>query len=99
MSPTGGALGAVAVQELIALQSTVASLDQAQSPTELRKSLEKIEGHYNKWLETVNKGAAKPAEMPGSENTVNVGGKQYTRPAGMTDQQWADYKKAVGVAK
>lgn len=99
MSPTGGALGAVAVQELIALQSTVASLDQAQSPTELRKSLEKIEGHYNKWLETVNKGAATPAKMPDSGNTVNVGGQQYTRPAGMTDQQWADYKKAVGVSQ
>lgn len=99
MSPTGGALGAVAVQELIALQSTVASLDQAQSPTELRKSLEKIEGHYNKWLETVNKGSATPAKMPDSGNTVNVGGQQYTRPAGMTDQQWADYKKAVGVSQ
>ena len=57
MSPTGGALGAVAVQELIALQSTVASLDQAQSGKELKRSLEKIEGHYNKWLETVNGGA------------------------------------------
>ncbi len=31
-SPTGGALGQVAVQELIALQSTIASLDQDQSP-------------------------------------------------------------------
>ena len=99
MSPTGGALGAVAVQELIALQSTVASLDQAQSPSELSKSLEKIEGHYNKWLETVNKGAATPATIPNSGNTVTVGGQQYTRPEGMTDQQWADYKKAVGVAK
>lgn len=64
MSPTGGALGAVAVQELIALQSTVASLDQAQSAKELKKSLEKIEGHYNKWLETVNGGDAPTANNP-----------------------------------
>ena len=64
MSPTGGALGAVAVQELIALQSTVASLDQAQSAKELKKSLEKIEGHYNKWLETVNGTAAPSAPAP-----------------------------------
>lgn len=71
MSPTGGALGAVAVQELIALQSTVASLDQAQSPTELKNSLDKIERHYNKWLETVggttatesNSGPPKPGTV------------------------------------
>lgn len=64
MSPTGGALGAVAVQELIALQSTVASLDQAQSAKELKKSLDKIEGHYNKWLETVNGNASAPSAAP-----------------------------------
>lgn len=50
-SPTGGALGAVAVQELTALQSTVASLDQLQSPPQLAKALEKIEGHYTRWLD------------------------------------------------
>lgn len=53
-SPTGGALGAVAVQELVALQSTVASLDQMQSPAELRGALDKIEKHYNNWLKTVD---------------------------------------------
>ena len=54
MSPTGGALGAVAVQELIALQSTVASLDQGQSPSQLKKSLAKIETHYNNWQKTLS---------------------------------------------
>lgn len=49
-SPTGGALGAVAVQELTALQSTVASLDQAQSPKQLREAIAKIERHYQNWL-------------------------------------------------
>ena len=53
MSPTGGALGAVAVQELVALQSTVSSLDQAQSPAQLRKSLEKIDRHYKNWQKTM----------------------------------------------
>lgn len=63
-SPTGGALGAIAVQELTALQSTVASLDQAQSPEQLRKSLETIEGHYNRWMQTLGGGAEvdKPPE-------------------------------------
>ena len=41
-SPTGGALGQVAIQELIALQSTVASLDNAQSPTQLKEILKRL---------------------------------------------------------
>lgn len=48
-SPTGGALGAVAVQELTALQSTVASLDQGQSPAQLKAALGKIDKHYANW--------------------------------------------------
>lgn len=52
-SPTGGALGAVAVQELTALQSTVASLDQAQSPAQLDAALKKIDTHYSNWLKTM----------------------------------------------
>ncbi|MFN4121261.1 hypothetical protein [Acidovorax sp.] len=67
MSPTGGALGAVAVQELIALQSTVSSLDQAQSPAQLQQSLNKIEKHYGNWKNAVNgqmpKDPAKPGEI------------------------------------
>lgn len=57
MSPTGGALGSVAVQELTALQSTVSSLDQGQSPAQLRKSLAKIKSHYEKWRDAVIKDA------------------------------------------
>ena len=56
-SPTGGALGAIAVQELVALQSTVASLDQAQSQQQLAKSLEQIKTHYTNWKNTVQGGA------------------------------------------
>lgn len=51
-SPTGGALGQVAVQELQALQSTVGSLEIGQSRTELARNLNKIEHHYNNWLRT-----------------------------------------------
>lgn len=65
MSPTGGALGAVAVQELTALQSTVASLDQGQSRAELTKSLGKIEKHYNNWLKTINGQAPDKPERTG----------------------------------
>lgn len=52
-SPTGGALGQVAVQELTMLQSTVAALDQEQSPAQLRRNLVSIREHYNKWLATL----------------------------------------------
>jgi len=54
-SPTGGALGQVAVQELVALQSTIASLDQDQSPRQLKESLDKIEKSYANWRDTVRK--------------------------------------------
>lgn len=52
-SPTGGALGQVAVQELTALQATVASLDQLQSPEQLKQALDKIETHYSNWQKTL----------------------------------------------
>ena len=51
-SPTGGALGQVAVQELNALQSTVGSLEIGQDRKELAKNLEKIELHYSNWIRT-----------------------------------------------
>lgn len=55
-SPTGGALGQVAVQELTMLQSVLGSLDTAQSPQQLEKSLYAIEKHYQGWKRAV-KGA------------------------------------------
>ena len=51
-SPTGGALGQVAVQELNALQSTVGSLEIGQDRKELEKNLSKIEHHYSNWIRT-----------------------------------------------
>jgi len=48
--PTGGALVQVAVQELQALQNSVASLEVGQDKAELMKNLGKIKDHYSKWL-------------------------------------------------
>ena len=59
-SPTGGALGQVAVQELQALQATVGSLELGQTKQELQKNLDKIELHYNNWLRTVGGTPTKP---------------------------------------
>lgn len=44
-SPTGGALGQVAVQELEALRSTIEGLDQARSPDELRAALQRLKAY------------------------------------------------------
>lgn len=44
-SPTGGALGQVAVQELVALQSTIANLDPNQSEERLKAGLKKVKEH------------------------------------------------------
>lgn len=68
-SPTGGALGAIAVQELVALQSTVANLDIGQSQEQIKANLTKIKSHYQRWLNAVEGkaptgGAAPPAGAP-----------------------------------
>jgi hypothetical protein len=65
-SPTGGALGQVAVQELAALQATVASLDQMQSPKQLGTALDKIEQHYTNWRNAVKQAANPQGGATGS---------------------------------
>lgn len=52
-SPTGGALGQVAVQELTMLQSTVASLDTGLDSKTLSRNLKQVGIHYRRWLNTV----------------------------------------------
>ena len=64
-SPTGGALGSIAVRELDFLQAAIASLDQGQSTAQLKKNLEAVKTHFNNWkqvMEQVNGGGAAPAE-------------------------------------
>lgn len=67
-SPTGGALGQVAVRELDMLQSTLASLKQKQSPDQLKSNLNKILGHYNNWLNSVNEAAVQEGGAPINPN-------------------------------
>lgn len=69
-SPTGGALGNVAVQELAALQSTVASLDQKQSPEQLRKALRKVDEHYSNW-QAVMRGENPYNKKPAGGSGIN----------------------------
>lgn len=65
-SPTGGALGQVSDREIALLQSTVQSLDQAQSDAQLKDRLAKVKQHYANWLKTLGwKGEKEPPPPPG----------------------------------
>lgn len=93
-SPTGGALGAIAVQELVALQSTVASLDQAQSPPQLRANLQKIGEHYQRWKSAVDQASnpdGQPArpESAGPQQQVERASISQASPAATTQEQWS----------
>lgn len=89
-SPTGGALGQVAVQELNALQATVGSLEIGQDRKELEKNLEKIEHHYNNWMRTTQglpalsldefKKTKAPAAAPAPAAPAPAGGGWSIRP-------------------
>lgn len=79
-SPTGGALGQVAVQELVALQSTVAALDQAQSPKELKAGLDKVDSHLRRWQSTVNRDRAARGLPP--MNVAEPKGRAASGPVG-----------------
>lgn len=52
-SPTGGALGQVAVRELEFLQAALAQLDIGQSKGQQLKHLNQVKDHYTKWKETL----------------------------------------------
>ena len=52
-SPTGGALGQVSDMENKALQAARASLEQRQSPAQLRKNIATIEDSYERWLKVI----------------------------------------------
>lgn len=54
-SPTGGALGSVAVRELDLLAATIASMDQAQDAKTLKRNLLKVSKHYKNWLNVMEK--------------------------------------------
>ena len=53
-SPTGGALGQVAVQELDMLQASLSSLDPNQSADQLKNNLDTVKRHFNNVVGILN---------------------------------------------
>lgn len=70
-SPTGGALGAVSERELGLLESAVASLDQSQTPAQMRAALKRVKQHYNAWAQAVRQ-ADQEASRPAPSSSGNV---------------------------
>ena len=99
-SPTGGALGAIAVQELVALQSTIANLDPNQSDDQLRANLGRVKEHYDRWTATVQQalaaeqapprqGATPPTAMSGRQ--AQQGGRPVVRPGTSNGRKVVQY--------
>lgn len=56
------------------------------------------EAEFERRAGQVRGGASAPAAAkPKASDQVTIGGKTYTKPANMTDAQWAKYKKDMGV--
>lgn len=81
-SPTGGALGQIAVKELEFLQAAVANLDPDQHETQVEENLNEVITRYENWLKAVEQAGG---EMPGSGDQTppagNPGG------SGLTSEQ------------
>ena len=83
-SPTGGALGQVAVQELAMLQATVTSLEQAQAPQQLAQAFDAYENFIRESkvrrrqaYEATYGGAqpmVQPSPAPAGDGWTDVGG-------------------------
>lgn len=72
-SPTGGALGQVAVRELEMLQATIASLKKGQSQYKLRKGLNQVKTHYGNWKKAVDASAAQDGGQSATDNQPTSG--------------------------
>lgn len=70
MSPTGGALGQVAIQELDALQNSIAALDPNMGQDELMASLNAVKQHYENWKAAVL--GASQGEQAGFEDPLGI---------------------------
>ena len=78
-SPTGGALGALVVEELKMLQASLGNLGTNQSPVQLNKHLGDVEKHYGNYLKILNGVDPRGADGGASEVRYDANGKGYVR--------------------
>ncbi len=78
-SPTGGALGQVAVQELNMLQAVLSNLDKGQSKDVLKSNLEQVRKHFDNWRSVMKQSA-------GQAGSTQVGPGTAT-PAGLSQDE------------
>ena len=71
-SPTGGALGQIAVRELDFLQAAIASLSTDQTPAQLRENFRKVQGHFTNWRRVMQEQAS--GAKPGAPQPPGGGG-------------------------
>jgi hypothetical protein len=91
-SPTGGALGQVAVQELNMLQAVLASLEKGQSQSRIKAQLEQVKSHYTNWKNTLEQAAKESGvDQTPTDNLVFEGFKFPNK------EQLDKYKKAKGL--
>ena len=91
-SPTGGALGQVAVQEINYLQSVLASLEQSQGPQQLRDNLDKVAAAKKASNERIKQAYAQtyPSNVPSELATPDEASTiRKMRAQGATDAQIA----------
>lgn len=86
-SPTGGALGQVAVKEIEFLQSTVAAIDQLDSPAALKEALDKIEASYKRWLDAIE-GRSPEAVQPAAPAQPAPARQAVPRGAPKATKRW-----------
>jgi len=94
-SPTGGALGQVAVQELEGLQASLTSLDQGLEGAELIEALNKVKRHYESWQQIMAEHNARlDSQAVGGANPVTQGSameiSRDQSPRESTRVNWSD---------
>lgn len=80
-SPTGGALGQVAIRELDMLQSVLGNLDPRQDPDTLRKTMREIRARFEKISTDMRSGARQLEAQPPAPAPAEPAGAQPRPPA------------------
>ena len=81
-SPTGGALGQVAVREIELLQRTVANLENSQSEQQFRRNLQTVRNQYNASMNNLYQAYQQDFGEAPPEGAIGGGGPSAPAPRG-----------------